>query len=105
MVSSNNYYKNFDEKINLLYEVMVDCIDARGFATVNGSLLTHPIYKTDSFNQVREMNPTEYELVNQENINVQTGIFGADMKVNLINDGPVTIILDSEEILRKNNVA
>ena len=26
---------------------------------------------------------------------VQTGIFGSDMKVNLINDGPVTIILDS----------
>lgn len=27
---------------------------------------------------------------------VQTGIFGADMKVNLLNDGPVTIIMDSE---------
>ncbi|MBR3152918.1 MAG: D-tyrosyl-tRNA(Tyr) deacylase [Clostridia bacterium] len=27
--------------------------------------------------------------------NVQTGIFGADMKVELINDGPVTIILES----------
>lgn len=26
---------------------------------------------------------------------VQTGIFGADMKVSLINDGPVTIIIDS----------
>jgi len=26
---------------------------------------------------------------------VQTGIFGADMKVKLINDGPVTIFLDS----------
>ncbi len=26
--------------------------------------------------------------------NVQTGIFGADMKVSLINDGPVTIILE-----------
>lgn len=26
---------------------------------------------------------------------VQTGIFGADMKVELVNDGPVTIIIDS----------
>lgn len=26
---------------------------------------------------------------------VQTGIFGAHMKVDLINDGPVTIIIDS----------
>ena len=30
--------------------------------------------------------------------NVQTGEFGADMKVELLNDGPFTIILDSEEI-------
>lgn len=29
---------------------------------------------------------------------VETGQFGADMKVELINDGPVTIILDSEEL-------
>ena len=29
---------------------------------------------------------------------VETGKFGADMKVSLINDGPVTIILDSEEL-------
>ena len=25
---------------------------------------------------------------------VETGVFGADMKVSLVNDGPVTIILD-----------
>lgn len=30
--------------------------------------------------------------------NVQTGIFGADMKVSLINDGPFTILLDSAEL-------
>jgi len=30
---------------------------------------------------------------------VQTGIFGADMKVNLLNDGPVTIVIDT-----KNNL-
>lgn len=28
--------------------------------------------------------------------NVQTGIFGADMKVSLLNDGPVTIVMDSK---------
>ena len=27
---------------------------------------------------------------------IKTGIFGADMKVTLVNDGPVTIILDSK---------
>lgn len=27
---------------------------------------------------------------------IQTGIFGADMKIRLLNDGPVTIIIDSK---------
>ncbi|MCD2423586.1 D-tyrosyl-tRNA(Tyr) deacylase [Niabella pedocola] len=27
---------------------------------------------------------------------IQTGVFGADMKVQLVNDGPVTIIIDSK---------
>ncbi|MDE6434024.1 MAG: D-tyrosyl-tRNA(Tyr) deacylase [Lachnospiraceae bacterium] len=29
---------------------------------------------------------------------VETGSFGADMKVELLNDGPFTILLDSEEL-------
>ncbi len=29
---------------------------------------------------------------------VEEGIFGADMKVRLLNDGPVTILLDSHEL-------
>ena len=31
--------------------------------------------------------------------NIQKGEFGADMKVELLNDGPFTIVLDSKEIL------
>ena len=30
---------------------------------------------------------------------VQTGRFGADMKVELLNDGPFTVILDSNELM------
>ncbi len=33
----------------------------------------------------------------KNDINVHTGKFGADMKVSLINDGPVTIIIDSKK--------
>ncbi|MDD4036432.1 MAG: D-aminoacyl-tRNA deacylase [Bacilli bacterium] len=33
-----------------------------------------------------------------KNIDVQTGIFGSKMSVELINEGPVTIILDSKEV-------
>ncbi|MBR5948262.1 MAG: D-tyrosyl-tRNA(Tyr) deacylase [Clostridia bacterium] len=34
----------------------------------------------------------------RELIRTETGIFGADMQVELINDGPVTILLDSERL-------
>ena len=37
----------------------------------------------------------------QEGIEVQTGIFREEMKVRLLNDGPVTIIMDSSEIMNK----
>ena len=37
------------------------------------------------------------EQLREHGITVETGIFGADMKVELLNDGPVTIILDSAE--------
>lgn len=44
-----------------------------------------------------------YEYFNEKiksyDVEVETGVFGADMKVSLVNDGPVTIILDSKEIL------
>lgn len=38
-----------------------------------------------------------YDYFNQElkkNIHTETGIFGADMKVDLLNDGPITILLE-----------
>ena len=41
-----------------------------------------------------------YEEFNEklkEHIKTKTGIFGADMKVELVNDGPITIIIDSKD--------
>ena len=32
----------------------------------------------------------------QEGFNVEVGVFGADMDVSLVNDGPVTILIDSK---------
>lgn len=34
----------------------------------------------------------------EQNYHVETGEFGADMKIQLLNDGPFTIILDSDEL-------
>jgi D-tyrosyl-tRNA(Tyr) deacylase len=33
---------------------------------------------------------------------IKTGVFGADMQIELCNDGPVTIWLDSISMLKKN---
>ena len=44
-----------------------------------------------------------YDLFNKklsEFVHTETGIFGADMKVEIYNDGPVTIILDSDELFK-----
>lgn len=44
-----------------------------------------------------------YDLFNkklkEKNVKVETGIFGADMKVEIYNDGPVTVMLDSSEYM------
>ncbi len=37
------------------------------------------------------------ELVRKRGVRVETGQFGAHMQVNIINDGPCTILLDSEK--------
>ena len=46
-----------------------------------------PLY--DYFNEV---------LRTQYGLQVETGRFGADMRVDFVNDGPVTILLDTEEL-------
>ena len=33
-----------------------------------------------------------------QNIPIKTGVFGADMKINVLNDGPVTILMDSKDL-------
>ena len=56
---------------------------------------------------IEALNPKEakvlYQYFNQglleENIHLEKGVFGADMQISLCNDGPVTIVLDSQEIL------
>jgi D-tyrosyl-tRNA(Tyr) deacylase len=55
---------------------------------------------------IKAMPPSEaknfYEeailLFEKEGIRVQTGLFGAEMKVNIQNDGPVTILINSREL-------
>ena len=82
---------------------------------VNGSILSisqFTLYanckegRRPSFTEA--LNPTDatklYDIFNEklrEYVIVETGIFGADMKVEIYNDGPVTIVLDSDELFNK----
>ena len=84
----------------------------RSLNDVNGSLLIISQFtlladcrkgRRPSFNKAAEPAVAEelYEYViakaNEIGVNAQTGIFGAMMDVSLVNDGPVTIMLDSRK--------
>lgn len=48
-------------------------------------------------NKAKELYEKFNDSLRKQGINVVTGIFGADMKVNINNDGPVTIIIESRD--------
>jgi D-tyrosyl-tRNA(Tyr) deacylase len=48
-----------------------------------------PLPAEDMYNRLTEV-------FRQRGVKVATGIFGADMEVKLVNDGPVTLLLDSK---------
>lgn len=41
------------------------------------------------------------KIAEESGVRTVTGEFGADMKVSLLNDGPVTIVLDSDELKKR----
>ena len=59
-----------------------------GFTNAGGPELANALYEC-IIARCREIVPE-----------VGRGVFGAEMKVELVNDGPFTVILDSEEILK-----
>lgn len=40
------------------------------------------------------------QLLKRDVPHVEAGIFGADMQVSLVNDGPVTIVMDSKDLMK-----
>ena len=72
------------------FTLYADCRKGRrpGFTDAAKPDIAIPLY--EDFNQK----------IKEAGIHIETGVFGADMKVALINDGPVTIILDSRDICK-----
>ena len=52
-----------------------------------------------SFDKANEYYDIFIKELKKSGIPVENGIFGADMKIELLNDGPVTILIDSEELV------
>lgn len=70
------------------FTLYADCKKGRrpSFTKAARPEISNPLYET--FNV----------FLKDRGMHVETGIFGADMKVELLNDGPVTIVLDSNEL-------
>ncbi len=45
------------------------------------------------------------DYVRESGFKVENGVFGADMKIELINDGPITIVMESEKLSKGNRGA
>ena len=50
------------------------------------------------FNKASEYYDLFVKMLRDSGLHVETGIFGADMKIELLNDGPVTILLDTDDL-------
>ena len=92
----------FDDEEKVMNKSLID---------INGSILSvsqFTLYadtkkgNRPSYKKALESNEAKklYEKFNDEfrklHVKIETGIFGADMQVSLINDGPVSIILEKE---------
>lgn len=93
----------FDDENGVMNRSVIDC---EGELLVVSQFTLHASTKKGNRpSYIRASKPDKaipmYELFchalsNESNIPVQTGEFGADMKVELLNDGPVTIWMDSK---------
>ncbi len=55
--------------------------------------------------QARSLYEDFIRRLKSSNVAVETGVFQAEMEIHLINDGPVTFILDSKRSLTEHTLA
>lgn len=92
-------FSDSDDKLNLsLKDVNGSILSISQFtlyAKLNGR---RPSFtKALNYKDAKELYEYFNHKLTMEDVNVQTGEFGEDMKVSITNDGPVTIIIDSKE--------
>ena len=55
-------------------------------------------------NEAKELFIEVTEAFRNSGVNIETGVFQADMSVSLVNEGPVTLLIDSVDRLKPRNV-
>lgn len=92
-------FSDSDDKLNLSIKDINGSILSISQFTLYASLKgRRPSFtKALNYNDATKLYDYFNNKLSEEGILVETGEFGADMKVSLINDGPVTIIIDSKE--------
>ena len=91
-------FSDNDDKLNLsLKDINGEILSISQFtlyAKLNGR---RPSFtKALNYGDAKDLHDYFNDELRNLGINVKTGVFGADMTVNITNDGPITIIIDSE---------
>ena len=92
-ISTSEYYNDTTIANFRKYDNIEDSIEDHGrFLYENSRYAESGLFSGKNYKE-------QAQALENAGVHTETGIFGAMMKVSLINDGPTTIILDSKEII------
>ncbi len=101
-VANLRIFSDSDDKLNLNIEQVKGKILSISQFTLYGDLkkTNRPSFtKAKNYQEANELYLKFNKLLRDEyNIETLEGVFGENMQVSLVNDGPVTIIIDSSEL-------